>query len=156
MAAWSKAHVCDPPGAWMSVCCECCVLSGRDLCDELITRQEESYWLWCVVELNLETSWMRSPWPTGGLLRQIKKKLERACYKMIHMYVHTHSYVRTYIHAYVYTQIHTYVRTCIHAYIHTYTRRHTYACMCIIMYAYICNLFILTDNVAAGAKFRRR
>jgi hypothetical protein len=30
-------------------CCECCVLSGRSLCDELITRPEESYWLWCVV-----------------------------------------------------------------------------------------------------------
>ena len=23
-----------PPGAWISVCCECCVLSSRDLCDE--------------------------------------------------------------------------------------------------------------------------
>jgi hypothetical protein len=31
-----------PPGAWMSVSCECCVLSGRGLCDELITRPEES------------------------------------------------------------------------------------------------------------------
>jgi hypothetical protein len=29
-----------PPGAWMFVCCECCVLSGRGLCDELITRPE--------------------------------------------------------------------------------------------------------------------
>jgi hypothetical protein len=29
-----------PPGAWMFVCCEWCVLSGRDLCDELITRPE--------------------------------------------------------------------------------------------------------------------
>jgi len=27
----------------MSVCCKCCVLSGRSLCDELITRPEESY-----------------------------------------------------------------------------------------------------------------
>jgi hypothetical protein len=27
-----------PPGAWMFVCCECCVLSGRGLCDGLITR----------------------------------------------------------------------------------------------------------------------
>ena len=44
-----------PPGAWMSFCCECCVLSGRDLCDELITRPEESYRLWCVV-CDLETS----------------------------------------------------------------------------------------------------
>jgi hypothetical protein len=32
-----------PPGAWMSVCCECCMLSGRGLCDELITRLEKSY-----------------------------------------------------------------------------------------------------------------
>jgi len=38
-----------PPRAWMSVCCECCVLSGRGLCDEMITRPEESYRLWCVV-----------------------------------------------------------------------------------------------------------
>jgi hypothetical protein len=36
-----------PPGAWMSVCCECCVLSGRGLCDELVPRPEESYRL-CV------------------------------------------------------------------------------------------------------------
>ena len=28
---------------WMSVSCECCVLSGRGLCDGLITRPEESY-----------------------------------------------------------------------------------------------------------------
>jgi len=28
---------------WMYVCCECFVLSGRSLSDELITRQEESY-----------------------------------------------------------------------------------------------------------------
>jgi len=35
-----------PPGARMSVCCEYCVLSGRGLCDELITRPEESYRLW--------------------------------------------------------------------------------------------------------------
>ena len=51
-----------PPGAWMSVCCECCVLSGRGLCDELITRPEESYRLWCVVVCDIETSRMRRPW----------------------------------------------------------------------------------------------
>jgi len=59
-----------PPGAWKFVCCECCVLSGRGLCDELITRPEESYQLWCVVVCDLETSFMRRPWPTGGLSRQ--------------------------------------------------------------------------------------
>jgi len=41
------------------------VLSGRGLCDELITRPEESYRLWCVVVCDLETSEMRRPWPTG-------------------------------------------------------------------------------------------
>jgi len=54
-----------PPGAWTFVCCERCVLSGRGLCDELIIRPEESYGLWCVVMCDLETSWMRRPWPTG-------------------------------------------------------------------------------------------
>ena len=38
----------------MFVCCECCVLSGSGLCDELITRPEESYRLWCVVVCDLE------------------------------------------------------------------------------------------------------
>jgi hypothetical protein len=37
-----------PPEAWMSVCCECCVSSGKGLCDEMITRPEESYRLFCV------------------------------------------------------------------------------------------------------------
>ena len=50
----------------MSVCCECCVLSGRCLCDELITRPEESYRLWYVVMCDLETSRMRRPWPALG------------------------------------------------------------------------------------------
>ena len=33
----------------MFVCCECRTLSGRGLCDELITPPEKSYRLWCVV-----------------------------------------------------------------------------------------------------------
>ena len=48
-ARFLRSWVRIPPGAWMFVCCECCVLSGRGLCDELITRPEESYRLWCVV-----------------------------------------------------------------------------------------------------------
>ena len=63
-AARPKALVCgrspaeimgSNPTEGMDVCCECCVLSGRGLCDELITRPEESYRLWCVVCV-LETS----------------------------------------------------------------------------------------------------
>ena len=38
----------------MFVFCECFVLSGRGLRDELITRPEESYRLWCVVVCDLE------------------------------------------------------------------------------------------------------
>jgi hypothetical protein len=40
----------------MFVCCECCVLSGRGLCDGLITRPEESYRMWRVVVCDQETS----------------------------------------------------------------------------------------------------
>ena len=43
-------------------CCECRVLSGRGLCDELITRPEESYRLCCVIVCNLETSRMGAPY----------------------------------------------------------------------------------------------
>ena len=39
-----------PPGVWMFVCCECCVLSGRGLCDGLITRPEGFYRLWRVIK----------------------------------------------------------------------------------------------------------
>jgi hypothetical protein len=65
-----------PPGAWKSVCCECCAFSGRDLCDGLITRPGESYRVWCV--------WVRS-WSLDnevalahyGLLRH--KNISRKC-----------------------------------------------------------------------------
>jgi len=46
----------NPKGAWMSVCCECCVLLGRGLCDELIILPEESYRVWSVAACDLETS----------------------------------------------------------------------------------------------------
>ena len=53
VAARSKVQVCgrslaeivgSNPTGGVDVClCECYVLSGRGLCDELITRPEESY-----------------------------------------------------------------------------------------------------------------
>jgi len=73
VTARSKAQACDhspteildsnPKGAWMFFCC---VLSSRGLCDELITRPEESYRLLCVVMCELKISWMRRPWLTLG------------------------------------------------------------------------------------------
>jgi hypothetical protein len=41
-----RSWVRIPPEAWMFVWCVCCELSGRGLCDELITRPEASYRLW--------------------------------------------------------------------------------------------------------------
>ena len=57
-----RSWVRIPPGAWIFVCCECRVLLGRGLCDELITLPEESYPLWCVVVCDLETSRMGAPY----------------------------------------------------------------------------------------------
>ena len=57
-----RSWVRIPPGAWMFVCCKRCVFSCRGLCDELITRPEESYRLWCVVVCDLETSRIGAPY----------------------------------------------------------------------------------------------
>ena len=57
-----RSWVRIPPGAWIFVCCECRVFSGRGLCDELITRPEESYRLFCIVVYDLETSRIGAPY----------------------------------------------------------------------------------------------
>ena len=79
MAARSKASVYGRSPAEilgsnstgdMSVCCECCVLSGRGLCIGLITRLEESYRLWCVVVCDLENLVNEKALAYWGLSRQ--------------------------------------------------------------------------------------
>src|SRR5215469_14965886 len=62
-----RSWVRIPPGTWMFVCCECCVLSDRGLCDGLITRPDESYRVSCVVVCDQETSKMRRLKPATGL-----------------------------------------------------------------------------------------
>ena len=57
-----RSWVRIPPGAWIFVCCECRVLSGRGLCDEMITRPKESYRLWCVIVCDLEASRICTPY----------------------------------------------------------------------------------------------
>jgi len=59
----------------MFVCCECCVLSGRGFCDELITRPEESYRLWCVVVCDLENLKNEEAMTRVGSQGHSKKKL---------------------------------------------------------------------------------
>ena len=58
MAARPKASVCghsiagiagsNHAGGGTSVCFECCVLSGRGVCDGPITLPDEAYRVWCV------------------------------------------------------------------------------------------------------------
>jgi len=71
-----------PPGAWMSVCCECCVLSGRGLCDRLITRPEEFCRLWCVWvwSRNIVNEEALAHW---GLLRQKKENMYSVQFQLV-------------------------------------------------------------------------
>ena len=76
VAARSKALVCgrspaetvgsDPAEDMDVLSVVSVVLSGRGLCDGLITHAEESYRLWCVHVCDLETSRMRRPRPALG------------------------------------------------------------------------------------------
>jgi len=75
-----RSWVRIPPGAWMFVFCECCVLEVRGFCDELITRPEKSYRLCCVVVCDLETWRMRRPWSTLGRSATAKKGRKNIIY----------------------------------------------------------------------------
>jgi hypothetical protein len=56
-----------------------CVLSGRGLCDGLITRPEEFYRLWCVLVCDNETSGMRRLKLERVVNARWKKKKETRC-----------------------------------------------------------------------------
>jgi len=85
----------------MFVWCECCVLSGRGLSDEVITRPEESYRLWCVLVCDLETSRMR-PWPTGGCRAKNKQTNKQATWWLLLCTAETCSYYQI-----------CYIKTCV-------------------------------------------
>ena len=81
LRSWVRTNL---TGALMFVCCECCMLSGRGLCDELITRAEESYRLWCVVECDLETSRMR---------RRVGSQRHKKIYNL-YIYIYIYIYMK--------------------------------------------------------------
>ena len=58
----------------MFVYCGCCVLSCRGLCDELITRPEESYRLWCVVVCDLENLMNEETYPISVIVLNIRDR----------------------------------------------------------------------------------
>jgi hypothetical protein len=62
----------------MFVCCECCVLSGRCLCDGLITRPEEFYRPWYVVVCDLENLKNEEAVTRVGSQRHCKEKVKCA------------------------------------------------------------------------------
>ena len=81
----SKACVCgrslsgnagsNPTGVWISVSCECCVLSGRGLCDGLITFHLPRSRTECgVSECDREAFIKRRSWPTRRILRHDREQ----------------------------------------------------------------------------------
>ena len=75
-----RLRVRIPPGG-MDVCrFECCVLSGRGLCDGPITRPGESYWLWCVVcSRNLKNE---------DAMASVGPQRHRKNYSYLHLQIH--------------------------------------------------------------------
>jgi hypothetical protein len=61
-------------------------LSGRYLCDELITRPEESYRLWCVVVCDLENLKNEEAMTCVGSQRHNKKPAGRPDHDQQHCY----------------------------------------------------------------------
>ena len=53
------------------------MLTGRGLCDELITRPEKSYRLWCVVVCDLETSRIGAPYIYDISSLRVKQYLQK-------------------------------------------------------------------------------
>jgi len=60
-------------------------LSGRGLCDELITRPEESYRLCCVVVCDLETSRIGAVYIYNVRLLRVKLALSLTLYLHYHL-----------------------------------------------------------------------
>jgi len=80
----------------MFVLCEYCVLSGRGLCDELITRPEESYRVCCVIVCDLENlKNVEAVTRIGSQLHKKKKLCVCVC-------VYTYTYIYMYIYVCVY------------------------------------------------------
>ena len=72
------------------------MLSGRGLCDELITRPEESYRLCCVVVCDLETSRMGAPYIYDISRVRVKSQRLPRLLRKFHAFCRTRKYIRMY------------------------------------------------------------
>ena len=84
------------------------MLSGRGLCDELITRPEESYRLCCVVVCELETSRIGAPYIYDISNLKVKKRISMHAHTPTHTHTHSHTY--THRHTHTHTHTHGYLR----------------------------------------------
>ena len=109
-----------PPGAWIFVCCECRVLSEKGLCDELITRPEEFYRLWCVVVCDLETSRIGAPYiyDIGSLRVNITVRQQRHILSVFSS--HTRHIYRIYLET---IHDHTIKKSCLPYYLQTFQNK---------------------------------
>jgi hypothetical protein len=82
--ACSKCGVRIQPGAWMSVSCECCVLSGCQIEVNVRGRSlvQRSPTDWCVIVCDLRTSRMKRPWPALGCCANERtcRHIRRCCF----------------------------------------------------------------------------
>ena len=76
-----------PPEGWMFVCSEYWVLSGRGVCDGLITRPEEFYWGWCVWVWSWSSDTVEVMAQLGCCVMD-KKKLELVKYSYNRIHLH--------------------------------------------------------------------
>jgi hypothetical protein len=70
----------------MSVCCECCALSSRGLCDGQITRPEESYRMWrvvCVISKNLVSEVIARDWAAAPSEKKKNYMMIHLCWDMM-------------------------------------------------------------------------
>jgi len=80
-------------------------LSGRGLCDELITHPEESYRLCCVVVCDLETSRMGAPYIYDISHLRVKILYFCVCFLYCNRLVHRDFLITLYITMYVFEEI---------------------------------------------------
>ena len=74
-----------PLGTWLSFCCECCVLSGKDLCDGPITCPVKSYWVCVCVTKCDQAPQQQSSTPTMSRWKQVR--LRKKDISWVHFYI---------------------------------------------------------------------
>jgi hypothetical protein len=170
-----------PPKAWMSLCCNCCVLSGIRSCDKLIPRPEESYRMWCVIVCELGTSIMGRSWPALGCCARGHKLaitflfLSTFIYNLHLPFPHsvvnffhyfsfsipffsaTISFLSSFSFFFYYVLVrvvintHTGTRARAHTHTHTHTHTHIYMCVCVCVCVCVCIYSDVARLLAPGA-----